>query len=148
MLSGEWRLTSGEQWNYEMVIQMRGLPWEPVPGKRGMHIPVDVDDQGDDPEGDRGRDVRPTGALEDEDPVELRGGLDKLHISRKATIKFGHIVGCAGCNELLRSVHVNHKVCISTARTRKFPGEIRSIRNIYIIKKIAPKTLEVLAAGL
>ena len=48
--------------------------------RKGMHIPVDIDDGGDDPEGDGGKDVRPARALDDDVPVELRGGLDKLHV--------------------------------------------------------------------
>ena len=45
------RMAEGEQWNRELVLGMRGTPWEPVPGKQGMHIPVDVDDNGEDLEG-------------------------------------------------------------------------------------------------
>ena len=81
---------------------MRGLPWEPMPGKHSMHIPVDVDDNGDDPEGDRGREFRPIEALDDDVPVELRGSTDKFHTSRKAITKYGMTAGCPGCGELAR----------------------------------------------
>ena len=96
------RMANGEQWNPELVLGMRGLPWEPVPGKQSMHIPVDVDDIGDDPERDNGSKARPTEALDDEIPVDTRGSSDKLHISRKAITKYGATTGCPGCNELMK----------------------------------------------
>ena len=83
-----------------MILQMRGSPWEPVPGKQNMNIPVDVEDNGGDPE--RDGEIRLTGALDDDVPVEARGGPDKLHIFRKAIIRYGSIVGCPGCNDLAR----------------------------------------------
>lgn len=86
------RLSECDQWNKDMILQMRGSPWEPVPGKQNMNIPVDVDDSGEDPEGDNGCEVRPTGTLDDDVPVETRGSLDKLHISRKAIMRYGQIV--------------------------------------------------------
>ena len=48
------RMVNGEQWNPELVLGIRGLPWEPIPGKQSMRIPVDVNENGDDPEGDNG----------------------------------------------------------------------------------------------
>ena len=96
------RMSKDDQWNGEMVVHMKGLPWELVPGKRSMHIPVDINDDGIDPEGDRGKDVRPAGALDDDVPDDVRGGADKFHISRKAIAKYGLTPGCPGCNELAR----------------------------------------------
>ena len=55
------RLSKVDQWNKEMILQMKGSPWEPVPGKRNMHISVDVDEQCEGLDGEDGRDVRPTG---------------------------------------------------------------------------------------
>ena len=67
-----------------------------------MHIPVDIHDNGEDPERDRGVETRPIDALDDENPVEVRGSQDKLHISRKAINKYGMTTGCLGCNDLAR----------------------------------------------
>ena len=78
----------GEQWNRDMVLGVRSSPWEPVPGKQRMHIPVDEDDNGEDPEKDCRREVKTTEALDDESPVETRSNIDKLHISRKAITKY------------------------------------------------------------
>ena len=96
------RLSEDDQWNKELILQMRCSPWELVLGKQNMNIPVDVDDDGEDPEGDNGSEIRPTGTLDDDVPVETRGGLDKLHIFRKAIIRYGSIVGFPGCNDLAR----------------------------------------------
>ena len=95
-------MADGEQWNKDLVLGMRGSPWEPIPGKQGMYIPVDVDDSGEDPEKDCGHEVRPTEALDDESLVETRRNIDKLHISRKAIAKYGVTTGCPGCNEIMR----------------------------------------------
>lgn len=96
------RLPDGNQWNLDLVMNVKGWPWEPILGKRGMHIPVDVDDIGEDPEGDCGMELKPIEALNDEVPVELRGSVAKLHISRKATAKYGLTTGCQGCNDIAR----------------------------------------------
>ena len=42
------RLASRDQWDSTMVLQIKGLPWEPVLGRRTMQIPVDVQESGDD----------------------------------------------------------------------------------------------------
>ena len=89
---------------------MKGLLWEFVPGKHGMHIFVDVDDNGEDLGGDHGREIRPTEILDDEIPMETHGGIDKLHISRKAITKYGATIGCPGCNELARRGQQSGKI--------------------------------------
>ena len=96
------RMANGEQWNKDMVYVMRGAPWEPVPGKRVMDIPVDVDDNGDGPERDDRRELKPTEALDDEIPVEPRGSTDKPRIYRKAITRYGSIAGCPGSDELTK----------------------------------------------
>ena len=74
------RLSDGNQWNGDLVLSVGGWPWEPIFGRRGMHIPVDVEDDSEDPEGDCGTKFKRTEALDDEIPSELRGSADKLHI--------------------------------------------------------------------
>ena len=65
-----------------------------------MHILVDVEESGEDFEGDRGMEFKFTEALDDEVPVELRGSAHRLHISRKAIAKYGLTVGCQGAMTL------------------------------------------------
>ena len=69
---------------------------------RNLHIPVDIQDDGDDFEGDRGREIKPPDVLDDEAQVETRGGPDKLHGSRKAVAKYGATFDCPGCSDLAR----------------------------------------------
>lgn len=104
------RLSSENWWDRAMVMQMRELPWEPVLGKHGVHIAVDVGDNGGDLEGDHGRDDKPIEVLDDDVPVETRGGMDKLHVSRKAITKYGMIPGCPGCNALARGGQTRGKL--------------------------------------
>ena len=96
------RLLEDCQWNREMILQVQGTPWQPIPGKHSMHIFVDIDDDSENVDGDHERDVRPAEALDDEVPVDMRGGTDRFHISRTAIAKYGVTTGCPGCNELAR----------------------------------------------
>lgn len=73
-----------------MIFGMRALSWEPVPGKQGMHIPVDVNDNGEDPGGDSGREVDPTEALDDEIALETRSGIHKPHVSERQSPSMEH----------------------------------------------------------
>ena len=41
------RLGSAERWNRNNVLEMKGTPWEPIPGKDDQHIPVDIAENGD-----------------------------------------------------------------------------------------------------
>ena len=96
------RLANGNQWDKDLLLNMKGLPWEPIPGKQNMHIPVELHDDGEDPERDRGVESKPIEAQDDENPVEVRGSADKLHIFRKAVTKYDMTIGCLGCNDLAR----------------------------------------------
>ena len=93
------RLANGNQWNKDLVMHMRGWLWEPILGKPSMHIPVEIHDNGEDPERDYGVASRPIDVL-DEHRVEVRGSSDTFHISRKAINKYGMTIGCPGCNDL------------------------------------------------
>ena len=104
------RLSRDDQWDKEMVLHMRGVPWEPVPGRKGMHTLVDINDDGNDPEKDYGKDVRPANAQDDDAPVELRGSPDKLHISPKAIARCGTTPGCPGCNDVARRGQQSGKI--------------------------------------
>ena len=43
------RLPNGEQWKKEMVLNMKGAPWELILGKRGQHTPVEIQGDGQSP---------------------------------------------------------------------------------------------------
>ena len=35
-----------ERWNRDVVLEMKGATWEPVPGSDSQHMTVDIDDTG------------------------------------------------------------------------------------------------------
>ena len=100
------RLCGEESWDNAMIMKMKGVPWNPVPGREDSRIPVAI-------EGD--------GVIVDEDDVEVqemdddeqedvqrptfRGGPDKLHTSRRAVAKYGITEGCAACTAIKRLGH-------------------------------------------
>ena len=73
-------MANGEQWNSEMTEKMKGLFSGFVSGKRGTHIPVDIHDDGTDLEKGCGKEFKPTEVADDDEPIEFRGGSDKLHL--------------------------------------------------------------------
>ena len=88
------------------MMRMRGVPWEPIPGRIGSQIPVDVDDHGETIEFEEREGIP---FEEDEDSakqeIAFKGGPDKLHVSRKATTKYGTIDGCPACGAIKRRGH-------------------------------------------
>ena len=84
------RLSKDQCWDAAMVNRMKGVPWEVVPGRPGVAIPVEIQDNGDVTiaEDDDVERVKP---MDDEDNVEMKfkGGLDRLHVSRKASERYG-----------------------------------------------------------
>ena len=90
-----------------MIKKMKGLPWEPVPGRQSQHVPVMIGDDGTvlDEEAENVK-TRPKFA-EEEDPSERRymKNPDQLHVSKKAIAKFGTTEGCPGCDAIIRRGH-------------------------------------------
>lgn len=81
------------------VLEMCGTPWEPIPGKYGQHIPVDMVDNGEymglDSENEETRIEK---ADDEADWKEFRSISNKCHVSRNAVKKFGDTPGCAACS--------------------------------------------------
>ena len=44
------RFAEEDRWNVEMVTNMVGVPWQPIPTRPGQHVPVEVDDDGNTPD--------------------------------------------------------------------------------------------------
>ena len=40
------KLPGNEKWNKNLVLDMKGVPWEPAPGRPNQHIPVEIDQDG------------------------------------------------------------------------------------------------------
>lgn len=100
-------MSEDSRWDSRLLTQMKGSPWEAVPGKPGIPVFVEVKDDGIVVEGHE--DEEESGAkVDDEDAEEVRfkGGFDKLHTSRKAIEKYGSIPGCPACIVLERRKHL------------------------------------------
>ena len=101
------RLTEDKCWNLEFILSIKGMPWEPVPGRDNMHVPTSIDDSGNAIEEEDGERQEPIPL--DEEAVErptLRGGQDRFHVSRKAIAKYGATGGCPACVQIERQGHL------------------------------------------
>ena len=96
------RLVKEDRWNKDIVLNMRGTTWEPVPGVDGDHVPVDIDEDGFAQH--ENHDRQPSEAIDDEctQEVQPRINHDKLFVSRKAVQKYGPIDGCPACKVITR----------------------------------------------
>ena len=103
------RMSEDKRWDAKMVVQMGGFPWEVVPGKQGILVPVEIREDGDVVDGRYEEEVKkiPIDEEADED-VKFKGGQDKLHISRKAIEKYGPTAGCPACTAIERRKHLTN----------------------------------------
>ena len=71
------RLVDNERWNAKHITQMRGTPWDPVPGKTDRRIFVAIDENGnglkaeDDEDQETDHNIRD---LDDETELQFGGG--------------------------------------------------------------------------
>ena len=93
------RLAGNEKWDKTVTLGMKGVPWDTILGKKSIHIPVEIDENGEETFDDEDDDNKASDH-DEEEGVKLRGGLDKLHISRKAIGKYGTTLGCPACREI------------------------------------------------
>ena len=95
------RLDEEARWNKNGVMEMKGAPWEPIPGTPNQHIPVDVADNGDHMGLGSESEEAKVGEIDDENEGnECRINVDKLHVSQKVVRKFGTTLGCAACSAI------------------------------------------------
>ena len=129
------RLTKGDRWNRDAVLNMKGTTWEPVPGVDGNHVPVDIDDKG--VAQDEDHEHQQTETIDDEgmQDVQPRINHDKVYVSRKAIQKYGPTEGCPACEVLVRKGHMvgrigHHHSNICRARIVEFMKEDPTYRNL------------------
>ena len=84
-----------ERWNKEAIMQMKGTPWEPIPGTRDDSIPVHVRL----PEEEGNLQPREPGNLS-EPQREIRR---RARITRDEVLKAGFTAGCPGCRTISRN---------------------------------------------
>ena len=96
------RLADDEKLDIGQILQVRGMPWEPIPERADRRIPVAIDERGngiraiDD---DNKLEPEQWDEMEEADgDVQFRGGLDKFHVSKRAIERYGPTDGCPACN--------------------------------------------------
>ena len=102
-------------------MQMRGTTWELVPGVDGQHVPVDIDETGAVKRDED--DETLYDPIDDEEPTDVqpKTTYDRLHISKKAALKYGFIEGCPACKLIARQSTISggigqHLACACRAR--------------------------------
>ena len=74
------RMAEDRRWNADIILGMKGVPWEFVPGRIHFQIPTNTDDDGNAGE-DADTDVKEPMPLDEETAgtPALKGGQDSLH---------------------------------------------------------------------
>ena len=104
------RLSETDAWDRVLLSQMRGVPWNPVPGKDDIRIPVDITEEGAVVcEDDEVPSEKSDDEVDEEQNTTLRGGPHRLHVSREAIAMYGATDGCAACTALKRLGHARGK---------------------------------------
>ena len=91
------RLSDDDRWSVQQILQLRGVPWEFVPGRSDRRIPVAIDCNGNGLQvEDCEAETQETFPDEEDNGAEIqfRGGVDKFHVSRQVIEKYGPTEGC------------------------------------------------------
>ena len=105
------RLSETDAWDPVLLSQMRGVPWNPVPAKDDIRIPVDITEEGAVVcEDDEVPSEKSDDELDVDKNITLRGGPHRLHVSRKAIAMYGATDGRAACTALKRLGHARGKL--------------------------------------
>ena len=105
------RLSDQDAWDGELLNRMKGVPWNLVPGKDDIRVPVDITEEGAVVcEDDEVPSEKSDDELDEEQKITLRGGPHRLHVSRKAIARYGTTDGCAACTALKRLGHAKGKL--------------------------------------
>lgn len=89
------------------MLGMQGAPCQPVPGKQGQHILVEIKENSEtsDEEEESETPLREDKNLDEED-LEYQKKINSLHVSRKAILTYGATEGCPACNATNRREHI------------------------------------------
>ena len=103
------RLPGNERWNTRLTLDMQRVPWEPVLGRPGQHIPVEID-----PHGramyEAEENILPKKEDGDEDEQEYHNNAHCLHISRKAINRYGYTGSCPACYAISKRGHMPGRI--------------------------------------
>ena len=105
------RLAEEDRWSMEFVLGMQGAPWQPVPGRHGQHILVEINENGEMLDEEEENETPPREDKNfDEEDLDYQKKTHSLHVSRKAILKYGTTEGCPACNAINRRGHLGGRV--------------------------------------
>ena len=101
------RLPDSEGWNAKKAHGMRGTTWQPVPGYRSDHVPVEINDKGvasrreaeDAPE----KEEAPMEEDIDAKPKVRASKITDFRVAQKELIDYGPTIGCKACDHASQS---------------------------------------------
>ena len=96
------RLVDDGKWDIKQILQVKGMPWEPAPGRTDRRIPVAIVERGNGiqeaVEDDNVEQEQWDEMEEEDDDTQFKGGPDKFHVSKKAIERYGPTDGCPARN--------------------------------------------------
>ena len=98
------RLPEEDRWDAKLLHEMQGTTWQPVPGYKSDHVPVEIDQDGRkvhrEQEDDDGIEYDPIPVEEDPAPaVRTRGSpITDIRVTSRDTERFGCTPGCPACD--------------------------------------------------
>ena len=96
------RLVENERWDSRLVHEMEGTTWQPVPGSKSDHVPVEIDNQGKPSaradEDDDAVDYHPVPLEEDVGAAGRNARSSKntdIRVTHNDLERYGTMLGCA-----------------------------------------------------
>ena len=121
------RLPEDTCWDASLLNRMQGTTWQPVPGYKLDHIPVEIDDNGTKAE----RGLEDTDQVEydaipveegDQQPIKTRSSpVTDIRVTHRDLDKYGCTPGCPACEYVLK----NQKIARGVAHSKTCRQRIR-----------------------
>ena len=121
------RLPEDKCWDGELIDKMQGTTWQPVPGYRSDHIPVEIDEHGKKSEREEeDKEIVDYEAIpmEEGEPQAVRvrsSPVTDIRVTHKDLEKHGCTPGCPACEYVLS----NQKIARGVAHSRECRQRIR-----------------------
>ena len=150
------RLADGDQWCHDTIAQMKGLPWEPVPGRPNQGIPTNINEDGDCQDEEADEITHKANGTEDEPEEQAyRKITDSYHVSQKAINRYGTTEGCPACRVIQRRgygagrIGYNHStacreriVKLMRDNPEQKPTSKKTQQDLHAIKKNVDRAIE------
>ena len=114
------RLPEDEQWDAELIHKMKGTTWQPVPGYKSDHVPVEIDEGGkksdrEEEDGDHiSYEVIPLEEGEDRPPRTKMSPITDIRVTHRDLEKHGCTPDCPACEYVLNNQKIAKGVAHSS----------------------------------